>query len=90
MGMSAQPAAAQRVFAARHEINFPLLSDPELKLARELGLPTFRAGDLELYKRLTLVAESGRIVKVFYPVFPPDTHPAEVLAWVESHRDLGE
>jgi peroxiredoxin len=90
MGMSAQPTAAQRVFAARKEINFPLLSDPELKLARELGLPTFKAGDLELYKRLTLVAASGRIVKVFYPVFPPDTHPAEVLAWVESHRDLGE
>jgi len=58
--------------------------------SRELGLPTFTAGALRLYKRLTLVAESGRIVKVFYPVFPPDTHPAEVLAWAQHHFKLGE
>ena len=34
---------------------------------------------LTLYKRLTLVAEDARIVKVFYPVFPP-----EVLAWLRA------
>ena len=27
---------------------------------------------MRLYKRLTLVARAGKIVKVFYPVFPPD------------------
>jgi peroxiredoxin len=88
MGLSAQTTEAQKGFAGRKEINFPLLSDPELKLADELHLPTFTAGDLRLYKRLTMVAESGRIVKVFYPVFPPDTHPAEVLAWVQAHFEL--
>ena len=90
MGLSAQTTEAQKVFAGRKEINFPLLSDPDLDLSRELGLPTFTAGALRLYKRLTLVAESGRIVKVFYPVFPPDTHPAEVLAWAQHHFKLGE
>ena len=24
----------------------------------------------------------GRIEKVFYPVFPPDAHASEVLAWL--------
>ncbi len=90
MGLSAQTTEAQKVFAGRKEINFPLLSDSDLNLSRELGLPTFTAGALRLYKRLTLVAESGRIVKVFYPVFPPDTHPAEVLAWAQHHFKLGE
>jgi peroxiredoxin len=88
MGVSAQTTEAQKGFAGRKEINFPLLSDHELKLADELHLPTFTAGDLRLYKRLTMVAESGRIVKVFYPVFPPDTHPADVLSWVEQHFEL--
>lgn len=90
MGLSAQTPEVQAEFATRKEINFPLLSDSRLRLADMLGLPTFTAGTLRLYKRLTLVAESGVIVKVFYPVFPPDTHPAEVLAWVQSHFELGQ
>jgi len=85
MGLSAQAPEVQSEFAARKEIDFPLLSDPQLRLANTLGLPTFTAGTLRLYKRLTMVAESGAIVKVFYPVFPPDTHPADVLAWAQSH-----
>ena len=53
-----------------------------------MGLPTFETSGLRLYKRLTFVAEQGRIVKVFYPVFPPDRNADEVLAWLESlHSD---
>jgi peroxiredoxin len=90
MGLSAQTTQAQREFAARKEIDFPLLSDAGLILARELRLSTFTAGSLRLYRRLTLVADSARIVKVFYPVFPPDTHPAQVLEWVRGHFQRGE
>ena len=54
----------------------------ELRLAAAMGLPTFETSGLELYKRLTFVAEEGRIVKVFYPVFPPDRNADEVLAWL--------
>ena len=37
---------------------------------------------VRLIKRLALVAEKGRIVKVFYPVFPPDRNAETVLAWL--------
>ena len=40
---------------------------------------------MELYKRLTLIIESGKIEKVFYPVFPPDKNAAEVLTWLKQH-----
>jgi hypothetical protein len=30
------------------------------------------------------VAEGERIVKVFYPVFPPDENAAEVAAWLRE------
>ena len=49
-----------------------------------LGLPTFEVEGHILYKRLALVAEDGRIAKVFYPVFPPDENAADVLAWLRQ------
>jgi peroxiredoxin len=82
VGISAQPGAEQREFAQREHIPFPLLSDSRLRLARALSLPTFQVEGATLYKRLTLIAERGAIVKVFYPVFPPDRDAASVLAWL--------
>lgn len=84
IGISAQAATEQREFAGREQIPFPLLSDGGLQLASALGLPTFEAGGATLYRRLTFVAEAGRIVKVFYPVFPPDRNAAEVLKWLAT------
>lgn len=78
-GLSAQPLAEVQEFAQRERIPYPVLSDPALTLADHLGLPTFEAGGLRLYRRLTLIARAGRIEEAIYPVFPPDTHAAEVL-----------
>ncbi len=86
VGIGAQSPAEQREFAERERIPFPLLSDPELRLAAELRLPTFEVEGMTLYRRLTLVAERGRIVKALYPVFPPDRDAAEVLAWLQQNR----
>ena len=84
IGISAQTHAEQLEFAEREHIPFPLLSDPGLRLAAALGLPTFEAAGMTLYRRLTLVAEDRRIVKAFYPVFPPDRDAAQVLGWLRS------
>jgi peroxiredoxin len=85
IGVSAQSEAEQLRFSEREHIPFPLLSDSGLELAGALGLPTFEAGGMTLYRRLTLIAEAGTIVKAFYPVFPPDKDAAEVLAWLAAH-----
>jgi peroxiredoxin len=50
-----------------------------------LNLPTFVAAGVTRYRRLTLVVVDGRIEHVFYPIFPPDGHAAEVLAWLSAH-----
>ena len=81
-GVSAQTLDDQIEFAERNGMPFPVLADPELKLRDELGLPTFETCGLELYRRMAIVAENGRIAKVFYPVFPPDQNASEVLAWL--------
>jgi peroxiredoxin len=83
-GLSAQTLADQREFAERNRMPFPVIADPERRLGAALDLPTFEIAGLTLYKRLTLVAERGRIVKVFYPVFPPDQNAGDVLAYLRS------
>jgi peroxiredoxin len=62
-----------------------MLSDSGRRLKQLLGLPTFEVAGMELYKRLTLIAEGGKILKVFYPVFPPDQNAAEVVAWLRQN-----
>jgi peroxiredoxin len=83
-GLSAQPLDDQLEFAVRNRMPFPVVADPERRLGEALGLPTFEVGGQKLYKRVTLVARGGTIVKVFYPVFPPDRSAEEVLAWLGS------
>jgi peroxiredoxin len=87
IGISTQTPEEQREFADREHIPYPLLSDHGLALASsEMSLPTFEAAGLTLYRRLTFVAEAGRIVKAFYPVFPPDRNATEVLAWLDQRQ----
>lgn len=85
-GLSAQPGDELAEASQRLHLSFPLLADPDRRLAAALDLPTFDIAGMTLYKRLTLVARGRRIVKVFYPVFPPDENAHEVLAWIRSNR----
>jgi peroxiredoxin len=82
LALSTQPGDYQREMAERLHLPFPVLSDEELELTRALRLPTFETSGMTLLKRLTLVIDDGRIEHVFYPVFPPDSHAAEVVTWL--------
>jgi peroxiredoxin len=85
-GLSTQSTADQAEAAERLHLPFPLLSDEGTSLAQPpFQLPTFEAGGRPRYRRLTLVIADGRVEHVFYPVFPPDGHAAEVLAWLQKH-----
>jgi len=66
-------------------VPFEVLSDERLALVKALRLPTFTVDGMTLIKRLTLIAKSGHIEHVFYPVFPPDKHADEVIAWLKKH-----
>ncbi len=84
-GLSAQITKDQIEAKERLHLPFELLSDSKLRFKARLGLPTFVAGELELYKRLTIIAKHGRIEKVFYPVFPPDSNATHVLEWLKQN-----
>ncbi len=85
LALSSDDARYQQDLVARLQLPYPMLSDPQLRLAAALDLPTFQANGRTLYKRLTLVVDGLTIEHVFYPIFPPDTHAGEVLDWLRTH-----
>ena len=85
-GMSSQDVPYQAEVVARLNLPFSMISDQGLALADALQLPTFAApGHDRLYARLTLVIRDGVIEHVFYPIFPPNTHAQQVLAWLRDN-----
>lgn len=86
-GLSAQTTEYQQEMANRLHLPFEVLSDVDLAFAKTLDLPTFVVAGVTLIKRLTLVFQEGKIVKYFYPVFPPDENAEEVIAWLKGQRN---
>ncbi len=96
-GLSTQTTGYQKGLVERLHLPFEVLSDSELAFVQALRLPTFeveRSIALQpttLVKRLTLVLLDSGIEKVFYPIFPPNKHVGEVVAWLsENPVQLGE
>jgi peroxiredoxin len=83
-GLSTQDTDYQREVVERLHLPFPLLSDVDLKFTTALNLPTFVVAGMTLLKRMALVIDDGTIVKVFYPVFPPDKSAEEVVEWLSK------
>ncbi|MGH8009300.1 MAG: peroxiredoxin, partial [Candidatus Binatia bacterium] len=83
-GLSTQTTEYQQEMVERLHLPFEVLSDEELRLAKALRLPTFKAEGQELIRRLTLVMAERKIIRVFYPVFPPDKHAEEVIGWLTT------
>ena len=85
-GVSTQSTEYQQEMVKRLEVPFEVLSDEQFALTKALRLPTFTVEGMTLLKRLTLIVKDGRIEHVFYPVFPPDKHADEVIAWLKAHQ----
>lgn len=84
-GLSTQTTEFQQEAALRLHLPFPLLSDFQRVFANALNLPMFEVEGQILTKRLTMIIWQGKIVKIFYPVFPPDKNAQEVIAWLTNN-----
>ena len=84
-GLSTQSTDYQQEMVTRLAVPFEVLSDEHFALTHALRLPTFTVEGMTLLKRLTLIVKNGQIEQVFYPVFPPDKHAREVIAWLKQH-----
>ncbi|KAF7192721.1 Peroxiredoxin Q, chloroplastic [Pseudocercospora fuligena] len=83
-GCSVQDTEYHRELKERTRLPYELLSDEEGDLKKALKLPEMEWEGKKLIKRLSMVVEDGVILKVFYPVFPPDRSAGEVLEWLQN------
>ena len=84
IGISTQPIDELEKISSLRKLQQPLASDSSLKFQKTLNIPIFEFEGKTMYKRLTLIVKESRIVKVFYPIFPPDKHVFEILKWLEN------
>ena len=84
VGVSTQSVEELSKVSIMREFSQVILSDISLKFQKKLSLPTFQVENKTMYKRLTLILKDSKIIKVFYPVFPPDKHIFEILEWLEN------
>ena len=85
-GVSTQGSAYQAEVHGRLGLGYELLSDERLEFARGMGVPVFKWEGKEVMRRVTLAVEGGRVVRVWYPVFPPDAAAGEVIEWLRAGR----
>lgn len=83
-GLSSQATDYQREVHDRLQLPFDILSDEDFAFASALSLPTFSVAGMRLLRRVTLVVRSSVIEQVFYPIFPPDRHASDVVAYLNS------
>lgn len=83
-GCSTQDTAYQQEVKGRTHLPFQLLSDEDLSLLNALKLPSMEWEGRKLIRRLTMAVEDGKIIKVWYPVFPPDANARQVCEWLEK------
>ena len=86
-GLSSQDTEYQIEAKERLHLPFELLSDLDLSFATTLKLPIFAIAAQQLIKRVTLIAKDGIIVKVFYPVFPPNRNADRVIEWLQTNAE---
>jgi peroxiredoxin len=84
-GLSTQTTRYQEEMATRLNLPYKILSDAHFDLIDAIRLPTFQVDGMQLVKRLTLIVDEGQIRHVFYPVFPPDKNPGQVLDWLRQN-----
>lgn len=87
IGISKDSAASHRKFAAKYELPFILLSDPELKAiqAYDVWKEKKLYGKVSMgVERSTYIIDEDGVIEKVMPKVKPDTNAAEILAYLEE------
>ena len=88
IGVSKDSTASHQRFAAKHELPFLLLSDPELAAIQAYGVWQEKKnyGKVSMgVVRSTFVIDGDGVIEKVMPKVKPDTNAAEVLAYLREN-----
>ncbi|KAF2962885.1 hypothetical protein GQX73_g10689 [Xylaria multiplex] len=88
-GLSVQDTAYQKEVKERMGLPYDILSDDKLEFVKAMKMPVLEWEGTSLTKRCTLAIKDGKVVHVWYPVFPPDENPSQVAAWLKATEQSG-
>jgi hypothetical protein len=80
--LSARPLDSQREWIEHERLRCTLVSDPQLRLAAHLALPTIEVEGVRVYDDLTLVVHEGEVLEAFYPLSDPARDAEIVMDWL--------
>jgi peroxiredoxin Q/BCP len=79
VGISPDPPAAQKKFAEKNNLNFPLLSDPDHKVSKSYyvwGQKTMYGKKFEgIIRSSFLIDENAKVIATWYKISPQATVP---------------
>jgi len=85
-GLSTQSTEYQKELATRLHLPYTILSDEKLEFSKKLKLPMFKVLKMNLLKRITLILKDNKIIKYFYPIFPPTKNIEDVINFFEKSK----
>lgn len=88
LGVSGDSEASHQKFAAKYELPFTLLIDTGNEMAKAYGAWGTKKNYGKTYEgiiRSTVVLNPDGAVSRAWPKVKPDTHGAEVLAWLQAN-----
>lgn len=80
LGASVDDVKAQRAFAEKFEVPFPLLCDTQKTLSKAYGVLTERGSS----GRSTFLIDKAGVIRKVWPKVSPAGHPAEILRALAS------
>ena len=85
IGLSTQSVEDLKEMTTRLKISYDVVSDTNLYFVNLMKLPTFCVDEKVFIKRVTLIIKNSSIIKVFYPIFPPNLHINDVINWLKNN-----